>query len=131
MEVLGLVEPLELEVHGLGLGQVGANGKVLLVFLCDEVLELLLDFKLRQSLLQPVGLISDKSGQIIRDLLVGVETQHVLRLVEALPQLLQQLLFAGNTDRPDSEFYQGLDDERREEVGVGEEVCPELLLCLH
>lgn len=49
-------------------------------------------------------------------------------MVEALPQLLQQFLPARNTDRPDSQFDQGLDDERGEEVGVGEEVLPELFL---
>ena len=49
-------------------------------------------------------------------------------MVEALPQLLQQLLPARNTNRPDSQFDQGLDDERGEEVGVGEEVLPELFL---
>lgn len=44
MEVLGLVESLELEIHRLRFGHIGANRKVLLVFLCDEVFEFLLDF---------------------------------------------------------------------------------------
>ena len=128
MEVLGLVEPLELQVHRLRLAHVRPNRQVLLIFFRYEVFELLLDLDLSQPLLQPVGLIPDEPGQVVRDLLVGVEAEHVLGLVEALPQLLQQLLPARNTNRPDSQFDQGLDDERREEVGVGEEVLPELFL---
>ena len=128
MEVLGLVEPLELQVHRLRLAHVRPNRQVLLILFRDEVFELLLDLDLSQPLLQPVGLIPDEPGQVVRDLLVGVEAEHVLGLVEALPQLLQQFLPARNTDRPDSQFDQGLDDERGEEVGVGEEVLPELFL---
>lgn len=46
MEILVLIEPFELQVHGFSFSDVRSNRQVHLIPLCNEILEFLLDFDL-------------------------------------------------------------------------------------
>lgn len=127
MEIFSLVELFELHVNCLSLVYIGFHGKIFLIFLCDEILEFLLDFQVWKPLLQPTDLMLKKLRQVIRDLLIGVKSKHVLRRAETDLELLPQPIFLWRTVLVKCYFEQRLDDEWREEVIIGKEVFPKLL----
>ena len=73
VKVLSLVEMAQLLVDGLSLFEIGLDWQVLFILLGDVVLELELHFQLRQSGLQPMGLILQEHTEVFGDFLVGVE----------------------------------------------------------